>query len=65
MAKSKSRASNAEWRELEELVDSFCQNVSDLKRSVGRLETKVIRLKTKRFIDPIVQPSPQGHVPVP
>jgi phage host-nuclease inhibitor protein Gam len=67
MTKGKSQASAEEWRELEELVNKFFESISDLKRSVGRLETKVLHMKTKRkaIPAPVLEPSPQARVPVP
>ena len=48
MRNRKSKASAEEWRELVELVDKFCNSISDLKAQVGKLETKITRLESKR-----------------
>ena len=56
-------ATVTEWRELEKLVDQFCESISDLSQQVGQLESKVISLKNKRAarLTPALQPSPQEH----
>ena len=50
-------ASEAEWRQFAELVNKLCDGVSDLKRGVCRLESKVRRRKTRRTasLDPVPQ----------